>query len=338
MDLKPHNTLGLPGRAAHWVEIRSVDDIQTLIAQGDAAQTDVHIWGGGSNVVLLGDVPGLVMHMAITGRRWVGSSATHHLLEAGAGENWHAFVQWTLNQGYPGLENLALIPGTVGAAPVQNIGAYGLELGERLHSVQGVDLDTGQLFNLPANACQLGYRHSIFKEAQGRRWAITHVRFALPIHWQPVLTYGPLQALADSLVGLSSPLAQAQSIYETVCDIRRRKLPNPAIQGNVGSFFKNPLVSATDLLRLRGTCSDLVYYPLPSGQAKLAAAWLIEQCGWKGYRAGAVGVHRDQALVLVNEGGARGLDVLYLARAIKDSVLARFGVALQMEPLVWGKR
>jgi UDP-N-acetylmuramate dehydrogenase len=327
--------------AQYATTVHSLRDIQALIQRGDCARHPIHIWGGGSNTVLAGDLSGLVIQVAIQGRTRIShlSTTTHHLIEIGAGENWHDLVTWTLEQGYPGLENLALIPGSVGAAPIQNIGAYGLELKDRLHSVQGLDLRDGSPFDWPASACQLAYRDSFFKHPEGHHYLITHVRLALPTSpsWTPVLDYGPLQALASELACYPTPLAQAWAIYERVCTLRRQKLPDPAVQGNVGSFFKNPVVDALQLDRLRSNWPDLIHYLLPSGQAKLAAAWLIEQCGWKGYQAGCVGVHPQQALVLVNKGGATGAAILCLAQAIQSHVQARFGIELDIEPVVRGR-
>jgi UDP-N-acetylmuramate dehydrogenase len=338
VDLHTRNTLGLPGRAQYAVTVHQVSEVQALIQRGDCARQPIHIWGGGSNTVLAGDLSGIVIQVAILGRARINdlSTATHHVIEVGAGENWYDLVTWTLKEGYPGLENLALIPGTAGAAPIQNIGAYGLELKDRLHSVTGVDLRDGTCFDWPASICQLGYRDSFFKHPEGRHYLITHIRLALPISWTPVLNYGPLQALASELSCHPTPVAQAWAIYERVCTLRRQKLPDPAIQGNVGSFFKNPVVNASQLAHLLQNWPDLVHYSLsqPYGHAKLAAAWLIEQCGWKAYEAGSVGVHPHQALVLVNKGGATGADILCLAKAIQSHVLARFGIELDIEPLI----
>jgi len=263
-----------------------------------------------------------------TARAWV--------LEAGAGENWHEFIAWSLAQGYPGLENMALIPGTVGASPVQNVGAYGVELQDRFESLDAVDLHTGQLFTLNAAQCGFGYRDSVFKHASkplglAGRALITAVRFALPKPWKAVLGYADLDKKRVQS-GVNDP--SAQQIFDWVCEIRRAKLPDPALIGNAGSFFKNPTVSAEQCQDIIGREPKIVHYLLADGSAKLAAGWLIDACGWRGKSVGNAGVYEKQALVLVNRGGATGGEVMTLARAIQTSVYERFGIMLEPEPVV----
>jgi UDP-N-acetylmuramate dehydrogenase len=265
------------------------------------------------------------------GRRLVEERADAWIVEAGAGENWHDTVAWTLSQGWPGLENLALIPGCVGAAPVQNIGAYGVELRERFESLDVVDLVTGRGATLGLDACHFGYRDSVFKHALAGKSVITRVRFALPKPWKAVLGYLELERkVQDS--GISEP--DAQTVFDWVCAIRRAKLPDPAQIGNVGSFFKNPVVTAEQCRDIIGRDPEIVHYPLPDGSVKLAAGWLIDACGWKGKSIGRAGVYEKQALVLVNRGGASGAEVVTLARAIQESVYGRFGIRLEPEPVV----
>jgi len=268
----------------------------------------------------------------------------------GGGENWHELVSWTLAQGWPGLENMALIPGTVGAAPVQNIGAYGVELQDRFDSLDAIDLQTGQTFTLDAAQCGFGYRDSVFKHAPtpadaatGRpaglglagRALITRVRLRLPKPWKPELGYLDLQRkMAET--GTHSP--SARQIYDWVCEIRRAKLPDPAAIGNAGSFFKNPTVTPEQCADIIAREPKIVHYHLDDGTVKLAAGWLIDACGWKGKSIGQAGVYEKQALVLVNRGGgdkgATGGEVMTLAKAIQTSVYERFGILLEPEPVV----
>jgi UDP-N-acetylmuramate dehydrogenase len=298
--------------------------------------------GGGSNLVLTGDVKPLVLKVEVQGRSVVGETAKAWIVEAGAGEDWHDFVAWTLAQGLPGLENLALIPGTVGASPVQNIGAYGVELQDRFESLDAIDLTTGKLFTLDAAQCAFGYRDSIFKHGGTApllglkdRALILRVRFALPKVWKPVLGYADLDK-KQAQAGCEHPTAQ--QIFDWVCDIRRAKLPDPAVIGNAGSFFKNPTVSAEQCADIIARDPKVVHYRLDDGSFKLAAGWLIDACGWRGKTVGQAGVYEKQALVLVNLGmgalGATGGEVMTLAGAIQTSVYERFGLRLETEPVV----
>lgn len=235
-----------------------------------------------------------------------------------------------MTRGWPGLENLALIPGTVGAAPVQNIGAYGVELNERIDAVQVWDFKRACQRWLSVAECQFGYRDSVFKHASGQDWLVLRVRFALPRQWQPVLDYPDLHALRDLQPGPSPEM-----VFDHVVAVRQAKLPDPAVKPNVGSFFKNPVVSQSQAQALIAQYPQLVSYGQPDGRIKLAAGWLIDQCGYKGRRMGAVAMHDRQALVMVNEGRGNVDDVMALAQAIVQDVKARFGVVLEMEPSRW---
>ena len=340
--LQPHNTFGIVARAQRLVRVRSTDDVLALLADHEvrtASGTPPFVLGGGSNLVITGDIKQLVIKVEIGGRRLVEETAKGWLVEAGAGEDWHGFVRWTLEQGYPGLENLALIPGTVGASPVQNIGAYGVELQDRFSELDAIDLHTGQRFTLDAAKCGFGYRDSVFKHTPAGekglglagRALITHVRFWLPKPWKPVLGYADLdRKMAET--GVSSPTAQ--QIFDWVCAIRRAKLPDPAVIGNAGSFFKNPTVSPEQCADIIAREPKVVHYPMADGSIKLAAGWLIDACGWKGKGVGNAGVYERQALVLVNRGGATGGEVMTLAKAIQTSVYERFGILLETEPVV----
>jgi UDP-N-acetylmuramate dehydrogenase len=331
VNLRALNTFGLPAVAARLVRVRSAADVRRVVddpALGPAAK---FILGGGSNVVFTRDPPGPVLKVEVMGRRLVQAREDAWIVEFGAGENWHEAVAWTLAQGWPGLENLALIPGTCGAAPVQNIGAYGVELADRFESLDAVDLITGRTVTLDRAACRFGYRDSVFKQHLAGKSVITHVRLRLPRPWQPMLGYLDLQRrIAET--GNTAP--DAGTIFEWVCAIRRTKLPDPAHIGNVGSFFKNPVVTADQCRDIIDRNPELVHYPMPDGSVKLAAGWLIDACGWKGKAVGGAGVYDKQALVLVNRGGATGGEVVTLARAIQESVYGRFGIRLEPEPVV----
>jgi UDP-N-acetylmuramate dehydrogenase len=293
------------------------------------------ILGAGSNLILSRDPEAVVVKVEVMGRRLTHEDTESVIVEAGAGETWHDVVEWTLQQGWPGLENLALIPGTVGAAPVQNIGAYGVELKERFHSLDAVDLVTGRSVTLDAAACRFSYRDSVFKHrgfaGLAGKSVITRLRMRLPKRWAPVLGYLDLERKVHD-TGIDAP--SAQQVFEWVCAIRRGKLPDPREIGNVGSFFKNPVVSAEQCRDIIARDPHIVHYPLSDGSFKLAAGWLIDACGWKGKSIGRAAVYDKQALVLVNRGGASGAEVLMLARAIQESVYGRFGIRLEPEPVV----
>lgn len=353
-SLRHLNTFGIDARARHYVRITAADQLAALLGEPRLAALPRLVLGGGSNLLLTGDFDGLVLHMASSGREVVGESADHVLVRAQAGENWHAFVEWTLAQGFGGLENLALIPGTVGAAPIQNIGAYGLETKDVFHSLTAFDPATGALATLDGPACRFAYRDSIFKHEAGRGLIIVDVTFALPRAWRPNLRYSELanelaavggkegdnaaanvaaNERANAAAGQGGAQPSPRQVADAVIAIRRRKLPDPAVIGNAGSFFKNPVVSADQCAALLERHPALVHHRQEDGTVKLAAGWLIDQCGWKGKQLGAAGVYPKQALVLVNHGGASGADVQRLARAIQADVQARYGVLLEPEPV-----
>ena len=335
-NLRQHNTFGLPAVAHTLVTIHGDADVRRLLDHPQLGRAPKLVLGGGSNLVFTRDPAEVVLHVAVLGRRLVAETADAWMVEFGAGEPWHEAVAWTLDQGWPGLENLALIPGTVGAAPVQNIGAYGLELADRFHSLDVVDLVTGRSVMLNAQRCHFSYRDSVFKQpaASGGlagKSVITRVRLRLPKPWQPVLGYLDIERrMAET--GNARP--DARTVFDWVCAIRRAKLPDWRVIGNVGSFFKNPVVSAEQCRDIIGRDPHIVHYPLADGRFKLAAGWLIDACGWKGKRVGHAAVYERQALVLVNCGGATGAEVMTLARAIQESVYGRFGIRLEPEPVV----
>jgi UDP-N-acetylmuramate dehydrogenase len=330
VDLTPYNTLAISANARYFARITDGEQVGAILAWADEKNVPVLIVGGGSNLVFRADVDGLVMHMALAGRHWRDISSEAATLVLGAGENWHEAVLYAARSGYRGIENLALIPGTCGAAPVQNIGAYGVELADTLVRVTALDRSSGQTVTLSAQACNFAYRDSLFKQ-QPERYLILDVHLRLSRSRPFQLGYGELAAyFGDTPVAKLS----AEDVAEAVMAVRRRKLPDPQRLPNAGSFFKNPVVTEKAFEQLQSRFPDLVAYQLPQGQGvKLAAGWLIEQCGWKGYRNESVGVHNRQALVLINHGGGSGAQLLALAQKIRESVQARFGVELEQEPL-----
>ncbi len=347
VSLQPHNSFGIAAKALQLVRITSEDAVSAVLADPELRAAPKFVLGGGSNIVLTGDVRPLVLKVEISGRRLVEETPRAWIVEAGGGENWHEFVAWTLAQGLPGLENMALIPGTVGASPVQNIGAYGVELQDRFHSLEAVDLETGRRFTLDAAQCAFGYRDSIFKHPPASpgmglagKVLITRVRLLLPKPWKPVLGYADLERRMAQEGLTEASQVTPQQIFDWVCEIRRAKLPDPAVLGNAGSFFKNPTVSPEQCADIIARDPKVVHYHLADGSVKLAAGWLIDSCGWKGKTVGQAGVYEKQALVLVNRGagrdglGATGGEVMTLARAIQTSVYERFGILLEPEPVV----
>ncbi|ABR82059.1 UDP-N-acetylenolpyruvoylglucosamine reductase [Pseudomonas aeruginosa] len=327
-SLKPYNSFGIDVRARLLAHAHGEADVREALALARQRSLPLLVIGGGSNLLLTRDVEALVLRMASQGRRILSEADDMVLVEAEAGETWDPFVQWSLEQGLAGLENLSLIPGTVGAAPMQNIGAYGVELKDVFDSLTALDRQDGSLREFDREACRFGYRDSLFKQ-EPDRWLILRVRLRLSRRSGLHLDYGPVrQRLQEE--GIANPTAQ--DVSRVICAIRREKLPDPAVLGNAGSFFKNPLVSATQAAMLRRTYPDLVAYPQADGQVKLAAGWLIDKGGWKGFRDGPVGVHAQQALVLVNHGGASGAQVQALAERIQADVRQRFGVELEREP------
>jgi UDP-N-acetylmuramate dehydrogenase len=339
VPLQAHNSFGIVAKARALVRVASADDVHQLLADPELAARPKFVLGGGSNIVLTGDVKPLVLKVEVMGRKLVDDGPRASIVEVGAGESWHGAVSWTLEQGLPGLENLALIPGTVGGSPVQNIGAYGVELQDRFESLDAIDLVTGKTFTLDAAQCAFGYRDSVFKHVAAQdgdfglagRALILRVRLRLPKPWKAVLGYADLERKIHE-TGIREP--SARQIYDWVCAVRSVKLPDPRVIGNAGSFFKNPTVTQDQCSDIIAREPGIVHYPMADGSIKLAAGWLIDACGWKGKSVGNAGVYEKQALVLVNRGGATGGEVVTLARAIQTSVYERFGIRLEPEPVV----
>jgi UDP-N-acetylmuramate dehydrogenase len=326
------NTFGLPACGRYFCRTETVDGLRQALNFAETHSAPVLILGGGSNVVLTQDFAGLVVHIALKGIKRVEDTPDHSLLRVEAGEDWHALVEHCLERNYFGLENLSLIPGTVGAAPIQNIGAYGVELRERLESLQALDRATGELVPFDNEQCGFSYRASVFKGKHRDRYIITSVTLKLDKLPAPVTTYRSL-GLELEAMGVTS--ATPDSVSQAVCNLRRRKLPDPAALANAGSFFKNPLVPADVFEQLKSRDKDLVGYPQADGQVRLAAGWMIDRTGWKGVRRGAAGVHTEHALVLVNHGGATAAEILGLAGEIQHSVKQTFGVELEIEPRLY---
>lgn len=330
VSLRTLNTFGIAAIAQNFLRIDHLEQLAQLRQDTTLSSMPRLILGGGSNLVLSDMVEGLVIQIALKGKYIASEDASHVYVRAAAGETWHEFVLWTIQQGLGGLENLSLIPGTVGAAPIQNIGAYGVELQDYFYQLTAFDFLTGEVITLDKAACKFAYRDSIFKAEYKDRMAILDVTFALPKAWQARLNYGDVaQQISAKKILQPSPA----DVSDAVISIRQSKLPDPALIGNAGSFFKNPIVNRElrDILLARYPA--MVSYPQTDGQFKLAAGWLIEQCNWKGKSLGHVAVYEKQALVLVNLGGATGLEVRLLAQRIQQDVLEEFGINLEIEPV-----
>ena len=333
-ELTRLNTLALDAHADCYARIVSPQQLRQLSAVFASEDGRRFVLGGGSNLVLSGDFDGLIIHMATLGRQLVGEDSEAWYVRASAGESWHDFVLWTLAHGWAGLENLALIPGSVGAAPIQNIGAYGLEVADRFHALTAFDWQRGESVSFDLSACRFGYRDSVFKQEgwhRSARFVVTDVTFRLPKRWQPLTRYADV---AEQLAAHGIGTPTAMQIAEAVMAVRQRKLPDPAVMPNTGSFFQNPVVGGATAERLLLAFPGMPHYAQATGQVKLAAGWLIEQAGWRGRDLGAVGMYEKQALVLVNRGGAKGSDVLALMQAVQRDVQEKFGIELVPEPVI----
>ena len=329
--LAPLNTLRVAATARRLAEVRSAAALPALLDSPEA-RGPVLVLGEGSNVLFAGDYPGLVLRPLFGDVRILDDDGTTARVRAEAGAGWDRFVDWTLERGFAGLENLALIPGHVGAAPIQNIGAYGAEVAESIERVEAWDRTQRRILRLGRADCAFGYRDSVFKR-EPERWIVTAVEFRLSRAAPLRLDYaGVVEELAAA--GVTAP--SAQQVAAAVRRLRRRKLPDPAVIGNAGSFFKNPVVAASVAAQLRSEHADVPVHAAGTGLAKLSAAWLIERCGWRGHREGDAGIAAQHALVLVNHGNASGDQLLALARRVAQSVGERFGVLLEPEPRIVG--
>jgi len=326
VSLKAFNSFHIEAKAEQYLRLEHLSQLKQLAAL--KPKGPILILGGGSNLLFTEDFQGLLIHNRLLGKQIVKSDEAY-VLTISAGENWHELIEWTMAQGLGGLENLAAIPGSVGAAPVQNIGAYGCDFAQFCHSVETFNLASGEFETLLAADCQFAYRNSIFKTSAYKQHIITAVCLHLPLNWQPNLDYGPLRAL--SVDHEEKPLSPLQ-IFSEVVSTREQKLPDPDELGNAGSFFKNPQVSNVLAERLKQDYPNMPAYPAEQlGKTKLAAGWLIDQCQLKGVTVGGAQVHKQQALVLVNTGEATSQDIITLAKLVQQKVFERFAVELEPE-------
>lgn len=327
ISLKPYNTFGIDQNARYFVEISSIAELKEALNWAEAHEKEVLIIGGGSNILLTQDLNLLVILNQIKGVELIKEDHEHYYVKVGAGENWHQFVLKSLDENWFGLENLSLIPGTVGASPMQNIGAYGVEIKEVFHDLQALNRLTHKLETFDSEACKFGYRESVFKKELKGKHIICSVTFRLLKTPKFAIAYGAIQEVLEKnkIKKLS-----AKAISDVVIEIRQSKLPDPKKIGNSGSFFKNPTIPEKDYLELKGNFPQIPGYSNESG-VKVPAAWLIEQTGWKGKRFGDIGVHEKQPLVLVNFGSGKGHEIQKLSIEIQNSVREKFGIDLQPE-------
>ncbi len=327
ISLLPYNTFRIDVSALFFVEVNSKEDLLELI-QTEVFKTNKRfVLGGGSNLLLTQNFDGLVIRLGIRGIS-VCEEGDDVFVQAGAAENWHQFVQHCVNNGYAGLENLSLIPGTVGASPIQNIGAYGVEMKDHFYSLEAFELSSGEIKKFNKEQCEFGYRESVFKNKLKGQYIITSVVFKLSKTPSLKLHYG---AIEEELKKRNITQPSIKDVSQVVSEIRVSKLPDPSTIGNSGSFFKNPVIDATQFKELLSKHPDVVNYPAAEGKVKLAAGWLIEQCGWKGKQIGQVGTWKNQALVIVNHGTASGKEIFDFSELIIASVYERFGVTLERE-------
>lgn len=326
-SLRAHNTFGIDARCKHFVECSTVDQAQQAAQLLGSERQQLLIIGGGSNLLLTCDYPGMVLRSAIQGMQAV-DDADDVLVRAGSGMTWDTLVARCVSNGWHGMENLSFIPGDVGASAVQNIGAYGAEAADIIYKVEAVRLSDAKVVEIDADDCGYGYRDSRFKHEWMNSYLITHVTYRLSRHFRPLLDYGNIRV---ELQQRNIEVPTAQQLRDVIIGIRRNKLPDPAIEGNAGSFFMNPVISRQQYEQLRAQYADMPHYDIDQDHVKVPAAWLIDQCGWKGRTIGRAGVHSRQALVLVNKGGATGQDIVDLCQSIRDDVERRFGIVINPE-------
>jgi len=327
-SLKSFSTFGVPATAGRMITLESEEDLLSLPPFNP--EQDL-ILGGGSNVLFVSDVPGTVFHNRLEGKQILETRDGHAWVEAGAGENWHGLVRWTLDQGLSGLENLSLIPGLAGAAPIQNIGAYGVELADVLETVTAWDLERNHWVSFTLAQCELSYRNSVFKSGKPDRYLICSMRLRLETKFTAKLGYA---GLSDELSRAGAAAPSALDVSDAVIRLRQRRLPDPAVSGNAGSFFKNPVLDRDRAESLTSRFPQLPAWPLGENAVKVSAAWMIEHCGFKGRRAGPAGVSDRHALVLVNHGSASGKQIFQLAVQIQTAIYSTFGVLLEPEPRI----
>lgn len=328
VDLKSYNTLGISARASFFAAVHQESEIKNILADDRLKDKEIMVIGGGSNILFADDFDGLILHVEIKGREVIRETDEHIWLKIGAGENWHETVRYCVEKGWGGIENLSLIPGTVGAAPIQNIGAYGVELDDVFEKLEAIDIKTAKKLEFEKKECKFGYRDSIFKnELKGK---VIVSRVVLKLSKNPVLnlSYGAIQKMLDEK-RISEP--SIKDVSDVVMAIRNSKLPNPDTLGNAGSFFKNPIVDKEIFERIKEEYPSVPGYPSNEGSVKIPAGWLIEQAGWKGKKIGNTGTYKQQALVIVNYGNATGEEIISLATRIQESVAKKFGIELTPE-------
>lgn len=326
-SLKTYNTFGIDVKAKRFITVNSVDELKQVLKNNYSE--DLFILGGGSNMLLTKDVNATVLYINILGKYIVEQTEDEVLVKAMAGENWHQFVLWTLEQNFGGLENLSLIPGNIGTAPIQNIGAYGVELKDSFVSCDAIDIQTLETKVFNAEECGFGYRNSVFKNVAKGKYIISGVTFRLKKRNHEILTsYGSIkESLAES--GIENP--GIRDVSDAVIKIRQQKLPDPRHLGNSGSFFKNPIITKTELELLKSDYPEIPSYEISQNEVKIPAGWLIDRAGLKGYRDGDAGIHKNQALVLVNYGSATGKEILALAEKVQQKIRDQFNIFLEPE-------
>lgn len=328
VQLRPYNTLDISARAGLFASITSVEELQQLLQESPVDTDDMLVLGGGSNILFAGDFPGMVLQIAIKGKKLVEEDDSFVWLEIGGGENWHQTVRYAIDKGWGGIENLSLIPGTVGAAPIQNIGAYGAELADVFERLEAVNIASAEVRTFSKEECEFGYRDSIFKRDLKGKYVITKVVLKLSKNPEINSSYGAIQSELEKR-NISEPTVR--DISDIVISIRNDKLPNPEALGNAGSFFKNPIVEAEKFEKLQQSYPQIPGYEMSENEIKVPAGWLIEEAGWKGKKIGNTGTYRQQALVIVNHGGATAEEILNLAAKIQESVREKFEIDLVPE-------
>jgi|AntRauTorcE11897_2_1112592.scaffolds.fasta_scaffold02224_5 UDP-N-acetylmuramate dehydrogenase len=332
INLAPFNTLGVPAKAKYFLSVRTVDELIAILPV-DKQFSSIFVLGGGSNILFMDDYEGLILHIAIRGKEVIRENENHIYLKIGAGENWHETVRYCVEKGWGGIENLSLIPGTTGAAPIQNIGAYGVEIEEVFESLTAIELETGSRHIFNKEDCRFAYRDSIFKQELKGKYAVADVTLKLSKNPELNTSYGAIKDMLDERK-ITEPTIQ--DISDIVIEIRNSKLPDPAKLGNAGSFFKNPIITDENYHNLKQEYPAMPGYSVDDARTKVPAGWLIEQTGWKGKVVGQAGTYRQQALVIVNHGDATGQEILQLAKMIQESVYEKFDIELVPEVNIVG--
>lgn len=326
ISLRPYNTFGIEAYASNFAEVNDVDLLKKIVSK----HPDVFVLSGGSNILLTRNIEKPVIHLNLKGREIIKTESSNRVLvKAQAGENWHEFVTWSIDQELGGLENLSLIPGNVGTSPMQNIGAYGVEIKDVFHELEALEIQSGKVLKFSTDQCKFGYRESVFKNEYKGKFIILNVTFKLKSSdYKLVTDYGAIRSELENRK-ITNP--GIKDVSDAVIAIRQSKLPDPKVLGNSGSFFKNPVVSSLKFEELLSKNPEMPFYKIDARSIKIPAGWLVETCGFKGKRFGDAGVHAKQALVLVNHGRAKGIEILELAQNIQKKVALQFGIELEME-------